>query len=129
MKATTRNTLIVSIGIAFGFVGWLGPLLGLPQWTFVFFLPFPISLWVVIWLQRRAKRRGDASLVPATPAQNRRYTWAMIVGFAVACLLSPFVLSYAGSTLSFWTLVVISFVTFGMLSLLTIVLRRRREKT
>jgi hypothetical protein len=129
MKGTTRNTMITLVGIAFGLVGLLGPLFELPQWTVVFFLAFPISLWVVIWLQRRAKARGDTSLVPATPGQNRRYSWAMLLGLALACLVSPFLLSYSGSTLPFRTLVIISLVTFCVLALLTIVLRRRREKT
>jgi hypothetical protein len=128
MKATTRNTLIVSIGLAFGFVGLLGPLFGFPDWTLVFYAAFPIALWLVIWLQRRAKRRGDPSFVPATPAQNRQYTWLLLLGFFAACVASPFVLPYAGITLPFWALVIISLVTFVVLALPTVVVRRRREK-
>jgi len=70
MKATTRNTWIVSIGMALGFVGLLGPLFGWPQWSGALFTALPIALWTVIWLQRRDKRRGMPSPAPVatTPA-------------------------------------------------------------
>src|SRR5438552_16943099 len=102
MKPSTRYNLLILIGSIIGYLGLFHSTVGLPDWTGIpLCLVFVICLWTVVWLQRRAKRRGDPSFVPATPAQNRRYMWLLVVVLFVSCVAWPFVLPYTGVTAPF----------------------------
>jgi FtsH-binding integral membrane protein len=129
MKPSTRDSLLILIGGVFGCLGLFHSTLGLPEWTQIpFGLVFLICVWTVVWLQRRAKRRGDPTFVPATPAQNRRQMWLLLVVLLVSCVASPFFLPYTGITSPFGELVVISAVVFIVFAFLIILIRRHREK-
>ena len=72
MKAPTQYNLLYIVGAIFGYLGLFHSSVGLPDWVeFPCGLVFVVCIWMVVWLQRRAKKRGDPSFVPATPAQNR----------------------------------------------------------
>jgi hypothetical protein len=79
------------VGVIFGFCGEFHASIGLPDWVELpcFFL-FVISIWMVVLLQRRAKKRGDHSFVPATPGQRRRNTWIMLIAAFLACVTGAF---------------------------------------
>jgi polyferredoxin len=129
MKATTRNALIMWVGLVVGFVGLLRSVLGLPEWTWILYAAFPIAFWTAFLLQRRETRRGQLVVTPTTSEGERRYTWILLGSYFVGCASSPFILAYAGSNLSFSTLAILSAITFLVLAFLTIFIRGRRTKT
>jgi len=130
MKASTQYNILYIVGGIFGYLGLFHSSVGLPDWVeFPCGLIFVVCLWTVVWLQRRAKRRGDPSFVPATPSQNRRYMWLLLAVLFISCVSSPFVLPYTGVTVPFEQRVIISAVVFVVLAPLVVIVRRRREKT
>jgi hypothetical protein len=129
MKASTQYTLLYIVGSIFGYLGLFHSAVGLPDWVqFPCMLIFVLCVWSVVWLQRHAKKRGDPAYVPATPAQNRRYMWFLVVVLFVSCVAWPFVLPYTGVTAPFSELVITSAVIFIVFAPLIIVIRRRRER-
>ncbi len=129
MKASTQYNLLYLIGAIFGYLGLFHSTVGLPDWTQIpFGLVFATCAWSVVWLQRRVKRGGDPSFALATPAQNRRHTWLLLIVLFVSCATSPFVLPYTGIILPFSERVIISAVIFIVFAPLTIVVRRRCQE-
>jgi hypothetical protein len=129
MKASARYNILFFVGAIFGYLGLFHASVGLPDWVEIpFWLIFVASVCTVFWLQRRAKRRGDPSFVPATPAQNRRHTRLLLIVLFVSCVTWPFVLPYTGVTAPFSELAIISVVIFIVFAPLIIIIRRRREK-
>ncbi|HEY2711214.1 MAG TPA: hypothetical protein VGI60_01770 [Chthoniobacterales bacterium] len=98
MKAPKQYSLLLIFGAIFGFVsvifGFLGLFhnsVGLPDWLeFPFSLISVVSIWIVVWLQRCAKKRGDPGLSPITPALTRGRTWLFILAFFLTCFAWPF---------------------------------------
>src|SRR6266480_4705952 len=102
MKASTQYNLLYIVGGIFGYLALFHTTVGLPDWVELpFYLIFVVSVCAVVSLQRRAKKRGDPSFVPATPEQNRRQMWLMLVVAFVSCIAWPFLLPYTGITLPF----------------------------
>ena len=61
-------------------------------------------IWGAVWIQRRAKRRGE-QFPQATPRQLNSQTRLIVVIIVLTTLSGPFWLPYVGSHLSFGTLV------------------------
>jgi hypothetical protein len=67
-------------------------------------------IWGAVWIQRRAKRRGE-QLPQATPKQVNSRTRLIVVIIVLTTLSGPFWLPYQGIHLSFRTLVCTSIVS------------------
>jgi hypothetical protein len=132
VKASTRNPIIALTGIGFGFCGLFGSALGLPEWTELpFTFIFVASIWAVVWLQRRDRRRGKIVSTPST-APQRLHARILVVTVVIASLSSPFWLPYTGTHLGFSSLVIVSVVSC-VVSILVLLpgmkLRQRSNKS
>jgi Na+/H+ antiporter NhaD/arsenite permease-like protein len=121
------NTLMI-LGLVIGSGTFLQKPLGLNDWVAALCPVFMAAcIWGAIWIQRRAKRRGE-QIPQATPKQLNSRTRLMIVIIVLTTLSGPFWLPYQGIHLSFWALVGTSIVSciFGLFAL-WLGLRLRRK--
>ncbi len=130
MKASSQQNLLILGFSVCAFLNIFHKPLGLPEWSEWLFISLGLICAVTLLVvQRRAKRRRDPSFEPAPPSQNRRQTWLLLIVVFFSCVTSPFILPYTGIVLPFWQLVIISAVSFVVLALVIVIVRRPRENT
>jgi Na+/H+ antiporter NhaD/arsenite permease-like protein len=105
MSTKAQINILMILGLVIGAAGFLQKPLGLNDWVAAFCpVVMAACIWGAIWVQRRAKRRGE-QIPHATPKQLNSRTRLMIVIIVVTTLSGPFWLPYQGIHLSFWALV------------------------
>jgi len=105
MSTKAQVNILMILGLLIGAAGFLPKPLGLNDWAAaVCPLVMAACIWGAIWVQRRAKRRGE-KIPQATQKQLHSRTRLMIVLIVVTTLSGPFWLPYQGIRLSFWALV------------------------
>jgi peptidoglycan biosynthesis protein MviN/MurJ (putative lipid II flippase) len=126
MKSSAKSNavrLVLCVGF---FVAIFHKSLGLPEWTADagVLLGF-LSAVTLLWMQIRAKKRGEAA---PDPAAVKRGTWIALALIVIVTLSSPFWLPYTGITLGFPQLAASAFVScvMGIAALLLGVWFRRR---
>jgi hypothetical protein len=126
MKPATQYNILFLVGGIFGSLGMFHAAVGLPEWTQgLFTLGMAACIWAVVWLQRRARARGFASVVTETPAQNRRYLWFVLAGLFAACVTEPFLMPAEGSTLPLAQRFIISVFVFVFFAAGMIFIRKK----
>jgi hypothetical protein len=111
MSTKVQVNILMILGLLIGAAGFLQKPLGLDNWVAAL-CPAVMAtcIWAAIWVQRRAKRRGE-KIPEATPKQLNSRIRLMVVIIIVTTLSGPFWLPYQGIHLSFWTLVGTSIVS------------------
>jgi high-affinity Fe2+/Pb2+ permease len=130
MKPSLQANVLVLIGAGCMFASLFQKPLGLPDWTgFVLPVLGALLVWCGVWLLRRAKKRGDTSIVPPTPQQYQKRMRLSLVLVVLASLTSPFYLPYTGVTLPFPQLVICALVSCGVgVTLVLVSMRRYRPR-
>src|SRR4051794_40541260 len=128
MKPSAQANILSLLGAACMFANVFQKPLGLPDWTgFVLPVLGVLLIWSAVWLLRRAKKRGDTSIVAPTPEQfNKRMRLALVL-VVLASLTSPFYLPYTGVTLPFFQLVICALVSCAV-SVTAVLLSMRRYR-
>ena len=117
------------VGAVFGYAGMFHRALHLPDWIELPFLfIFAACAWTGFLLQRRAKRRGDPSIVQTAPQHRARVKLALVL-VVIVSLSSPFYLPYTGVNLPFPQLIICSVVSCAVcVAAVLIAARLRRPK-
>jgi hypothetical protein len=127
MKSSAKTNavrLVMCVGFFLAIFGHKP--LGLPEWTEdAGILVGFFSAILLLWMQIKAKSRGE---VAPNPAAVRRGTWVALAIVVVVTLSSPLWLPYTGITLGFSHLLVSAFVScaLGIAALLLGIWFRRR---
>jgi len=70
-----------------------------------------VPFFVIYARRRKAASAAGTPIVKATPAQQKRTTWLVVIIFGVGTLLSPFWLPYTGVALPFPQMIVVSVIS------------------
>ena len=105
MSTKAQINLLMILGLLIGAAGFLQKPRGLNDWVAALCpVVMAACIWGAIWIQRRAKRRGE-QIPQAKPGQLNSRTRLMIAIIVVTTLSGPFWLPYQGIHLSFRALV------------------------
>jgi hypothetical protein len=111
MKAQSLSKLLQYLALPFMAVGLFEKPLGLNEWThWILLLIAAALLWSGVWVQQRAKKRGESIAIPN--AQQRRNRLILCsISLILTTLTSPFWLPYLGSRLPMPQLIAVSIIS------------------